>query len=87
MPVRGARLCGARCRTKNGDPCLQPAMIGSNRCKMHFGHSRELIKHGRLTIQAKGERKEQKKLLREMKQLQKDLEQVAKDEKTVEKIH
>jgi hypothetical protein len=67
MPVRGCRPCGAKCRTKNGAPCLQPAMKESNRCRMHFGHARKLRTHGRLTLQVKEERKQQRALLREMK--------------------
>ncbi len=67
MPIKGCRLCGARCRTKDGAPCEQPAMKGSNRCKMHFGHSRELKTHGRLTILAQTERKQLQAFLKEMK--------------------
>ena len=67
MPVKGIRQCGAKCRTKGGNPCLQPAMKESNRCRMHFGHSRKLKTHGRLTIQAEEERKQQRILLKEMK--------------------
>jgi hypothetical protein len=74
MPVKGARLCGARCRSKDGAPCEQPAMRGSNRCKMHFGHSRNLKTHGRLTIQAEAERKQQRKLLKEMEAINKEIE-------------
>lgn len=79
MPVPGARLCGARCRSKNGAPCEMTAMRGSARCKMHFGYGRELIRHGRLTGQAKGERKEQKKLLKELKKLQMELKEVTNE--------
>lgn len=78
MPIAGIRACGARCRTKGGEPCLQPAMRGSNRCRMHFGHSRKLIKHGRLTIQAQTERKEQRAFLKEMKILNAEIEEVSK---------
>lgn len=74
MPVKGAKLCGARCRSKGGLPCEQPAMRGSNRCKIHFGHSRNLKTHGRLTIQAEAERKQQRTLLKEMAALSKVIE-------------
>jgi hypothetical protein len=73
MPIVGIRLCGARCRTKNGDPCMQPAMRDSNRCRMHFGHARKLKTHGRLTIQAEEERKQQRALLKEMKTISQEL--------------
>lgn len=43
-------------------PCLQPAMRKSNRCRMHFGHARKLKTHGRLTVQAEDERKQQRVL-------------------------
>ncbi|WP_036746576.1 hypothetical protein [Parachlamydia acanthamoebae] len=76
MPIVGIRPCGARCRTKNGDPCLQPAMKDSNRCRMHFGHARKLITHGRLTIQAEEERRQQRALFKEMKAVTQNLESV-----------
>lgn len=67
MPVNGCRTCNAKCRTKGGAPCLQPAMKESNRCRMHFGHARKLKTHGRLTMQAGEERKQHRALLKEMK--------------------
>ena len=76
MPVPGIRICGAKCRTKNGDQCLQPAMNESNRCRMHFGHARKLKTHGRLTIQAEEERKQQRFFLKEMKNLNTELKAV-----------
>lgn len=80
MPVKGSRPCGAKCRSKGGDPCLQPAMKESNRCRMHFGHARELRTHGRLTIQAEEERRQERALLKEMKAINKNIEEV-KNEK------
>lgn len=77
MPIAGIRACGARCRTKAGEPCMQPAMRDSNRCRMHFGHSRKLIKHGRLTLQAQKERKEQREFLKEMRVLNEEIEKAA----------
>ena len=73
MPIAGIRPCGARCRTKNGNPCMQPAMRESNRCRMHFGHARKLRTHGRLTIQAEEERKQQRALLKEMKAINQEI--------------
>jgi hypothetical protein len=55
---------------------MQPAMRESNRCRMHFGHSRKLKTHGRLTIQAEEERMQQRTLLKEMKTITKELERV-----------
>lgn len=76
MPVKGSRPCAAKCRTKNGGPCMQPAMRESNRCRMHFGHARELRTHGRLTIPARQERKQQRTLLKEMKRMANDLSNI-----------
>jgi hypothetical protein len=67
-------MCGARCRTKGGAPCAQPAMIGSNRCRMHFGHSSKFQKHGRYSLAAEEERRQNRALLKEMKALNKQLE-------------
>lgn len=65
MPVKGAKLCGARCRTKGGNPCLGVSMK-NGRCRMHGGvHSRK-IKHGRETNEAKQQRKQEQLFLREM---------------------
>lgn len=36
MPIKGVRACGARCRTKNGEPCLGAAMK-KGRCRIHGG--------------------------------------------------
>lgn len=79
MPVKGCRLCGAKCRTKNGAPCEQPAMKDSNRCRMHFGHARKLRTHGRLTIQAEEERKQQRALLKEMKAINREIDKLSKE--------
>ena len=73
MPVVGIRLCGAKCRTKNGGPCTQPAMKGSNRCRMHFGHARKLKKHGGLTMSAEAERRQHRGLLKEMMAVNKSI--------------
>lgn len=79
MPVKGCRLCGAKCRSKGGEPCLQPAMSESNRCRMHFGHARKFKTHGRLTIRAKEERSQQKTLLKEMKSINREIEILNKE--------
>ena len=66
MPIKGVKLCGAKCRTKNGGSCNQPGML-NGRCKMHGGvfHKRET--HGRTTLRAIKERKQERAFLREMK--------------------
>jgi hypothetical protein len=70
---KGIKHCGARCRTKGGAPCLGPAMK-NGRCRMHGGvFSRREI-HGRATLKAKAERKQERAFLMEMKRLNADLE-------------
>jgi hypothetical protein len=71
MPIKGVKLCGARCRTKGGEPCLQPGMK-NGRCKMHGGVFR--ITHGCSTLRAKAERKQERALLKEMKAFFKKIE-------------
>ncbi len=54
-----APRCGAKCRRKNGQPCLNPAMQ-NGRCRMHggknpggpFGPANGNYKHGRCTKEA-----------------------------------
>ena len=39
MPINATvKLCGAKCRRRNGLPCRQPAMK-NGRCRMHGGKS------------------------------------------------
>ena len=57
---------------------MQPAMRDSNRCRMHFGHARKLKTHGRLTIPAEEERKQQRALLKEMKTISQELGKIEK---------
>ncbi|MCE5318406.1 MAG: hypothetical protein LLG04_13735 [Parachlamydia sp.] len=46
---------------------------------MHFGHARKLKTHGRLTIQAEEERKQQRILLREMKAINREIDKRSKE--------
>lgn len=75
MPIKGVRTCGARCRTKNGEPCLGPAMK-NGRCRMHGGVFSRLEKHGRSTLRAKAARKEERAFLKDLKKLMKNLSEV-----------
>jgi hypothetical protein len=75
MPIKGMKLCGARCRTKGGAPCTQIAMK-NGRCKMHGGRFYKKEIHGRYTLRAKAERKQENALLREMKALSKEIEEI-----------
>lgn len=75
MPIKGAKLCGAKCRTKNGAPCEQPGMK-NGRCKMHGGCFYKKETHGRTTLLAKKERKQERRFLKEMKAFSKDIEEV-----------
>lgn len=69
MPVKGAILCGAKCRSKGGEPCEMTATKGSGytRCKMHGGNHYKNKTHGKTTKRAKEQRKKERDLLREMK--------------------
>lgn len=66
MPVKGVKLCGAKCRTKGGAPCEAPAME-NGRCRMHGGvfHKRET--HGKTTKRAKEQRRKEAAFLKELK--------------------
>lgn len=75
MPIPGVKLCGAKCRTKDGEPCLQPGMQ-NGRCKMHGGCFYKKETHGRSTLRAKAERKREHALLREMQSLTQDIEKL-----------
>lgn len=70
---KGIKRCGARCRTKKGAPCLGPAMK-NGRCRMHGGVFSRLEKHGRATLKAKAERKQERKFLKDLKFLNAKLE-------------
>ncbi|MFA6263713.1 MAG: HGGxSTG domain-containing protein [Candidatus Babeliales bacterium] len=40
MPINeSVRLCGAKARQNNYQPCRQPAMRGKKRCRLHGGKS------------------------------------------------
>ena len=69
MPVRGAKLCGAKCRTKGGAPCEQPGMR-NGRCRMHGGVFYRRETHGGKTLRAIKQRKYERALLREMKAIE-----------------
>jgi len=66
MPIPGVKLCGAKCRTKGGEPCLNPGMK-NGRCRMHGGVFYKRETHGRTTLRAIENRRKERVLLREMK--------------------
>lgn len=72
MPIIGVKTCGARCRTKDGAPCLSPGMK-NGRCRMHGGVFSKRETHGRTTLKAKAERKCENFLVREIKSLTKKI--------------
>lgn len=78
MPLpRVKHLCGARCRTKGGEPCLMPATSGSGfvRCRIHGGFTFKAMKHGHETIRAREQRKRERQLIRQMKAINKEIEE------------
>jgi len=74
MPVKGAKICGAKCRTKGGAPCEQPAMK-NGRCKMHGGVFYRRETHGKTTLRAKNQRKQERAFLREMKAVTREIKE------------
>jgi len=72
MPIKRVKLCGAKCRTKGGAPCLSPGMK-NGRCRKLGGCFYKKEIHGRYTLGAKDERKKENTLLREMKALSKEI--------------
>lgn len=72
MPVRGVRICGAKCRTKGGGPCEQPGMQ-NGRCRMHGGVFFRRETHGGMTLRAKARRKRERAILREMKAISREI--------------
>lgn len=72
MPIKGVKLCGARCRTKGGAPCEQPGMA-NGRCKMHGGVFSRRETHGYSTLRAKAQRKQERAFLRELKALNEEI--------------
>lgn len=75
MPIKGVKLCGAKCRTKNGAPCGQPGMK-NGRCKMHGGVFYKHETHGDTTLRAIKQRRQERTLLREMKALNKEIDEI-----------
>jgi hypothetical protein len=78
MPIRGVKLCGAKCRTKNGGPCSQPGMQ-NGRCKMHGGVFFRRETHGETTLRAIKKRKQERALLNEMRQLNREIEAITNE--------
>lgn len=75
MLVKGAKLCGAKCRTKGGVPCLGTAMkIG--RCRMHGGVFCKRETHGGTTLRAIAQRKREQELLNELKDINKEVSNI-----------
>jgi len=84
MPINASvKLCGAKARQNNHNPCRQPGMLTNGRCRLHGGKStgpntiegkrrsaEANLKHGLYTNIAIEERK----LMRKMMQWRKDLE-------------
>lgn len=49
------KTCGAKARSRSGEPCLKPPALGRARCRLHGGAS--LIKTGKWTLAKRAERK------------------------------
>ena len=77
MPIPGVKLCGAKCRTKGGDPCLSPGMK-NGRCRMHGGVFYKRETHGGTTLRAIEHRRKERELLREMKKAARTIHEAEK---------
>lgn len=75
MPIDGVKPCGAKCRTKGGEPCGQPGMR-NGRCRMHGGVFYEREIHGGATLRAKEQRKKERAFLNERKAVSKEIEKI-----------
>lgn len=73
MPIKGVKICGAKCRTKGGGPCHQAAMK-NGRCRMHGGAFYKKETHGATTLRAIEQRNKEKLLLKELKSFNKEIE-------------
>ena len=78
MPIKGVKMCGAKCRTKGGAPCYQAAMK-NGRCRMHGGVFYKRETHGATTLRAVIQRQQERALLKEMKAFNNELEDKIKD--------
>jgi len=63
--------CGARARTRDWQPCRNPAVKGKRRCRMHGGKNeggkignRNALKHGRYRQTVRRERREIRDFMR-----------------------
>lgn len=77
MPINASvKLCGAKARQNNHQPCKQPGMLTNGRCRLHGGKStgaktkegkiksaRANLKHGNYTNEASWERKKMRMLM------------------------
>ena len=77
MPInKTVRLCGAKARQNNHQPCRQPAMINRERCRLHGGRSfgpktdagklksaRANLKHGLYTKTAIAEKRAMQEMM------------------------
>jgi hypothetical protein len=84
MPINSkVKLCGAKARQNNHQPCRQPAMLNKTRCRLHGGKNegpktstgkikstQANLKHGRYTKAAMME----KRTMREMMKWRDDID-------------
>jgi hypothetical protein len=76
------KRCTARCRSRGGARCLNPAAFGCKTCAYHGGRPRSTVrtgkdhwnhKHGLATIQCRAEEKQELRELRELENLLNEL--------------
>lgn len=78
MPINlTVKLCGAKARQNNHQPCRQPAMLNKTRCRLHGGKNtgpktaagklksaQANLKHGFYTNAAMAEKREMQEMMR-----------------------
>jgi hypothetical protein len=72
-----ARRCGARTKSRNGEPCLCPAIKGKTRCRVHGGAkgsgakllNQNALKHGGASSKVKLLKREIRTVIKIAKQM------------------
>lgn len=75
MQIITRKTCGAKCRTKQGAPCLGPSMA-NGRCRMHNGGASKRATHARETNYAKLQRKKESVFLKEIRSINEEIDEL-----------
>ena len=72
-------LCGAKSRQNNGAPCRGNGMA-NGRCRMHRGVAYKEETHGRTTLRAKKQRKQESTFIRKIFAINKSIKEIIKNQ-------